>query len=89
MNCEFCMESFNDTTNKPLIIINCGHTICSKCEKNANKKCPTCKSIIERTLFNSIVLTSNKESNSLVLEPVAKSKYFINIIINSKNNFFI
>jgi hypothetical protein len=80
MNCEFCLNNFNDNINKPLILTNCGHKICSECEKNANKNCPKCKSLIERTLSNLIVNPSKKENNILTLEHVEKGKYFINTV---------
>lgn len=27
MECKVCFESYNDSTNKPMIIISCGHTV--------------------------------------------------------------
>ncbi len=32
--CKICLKNFNNTTNKPLILPNCGHTFCYNCINN-------------------------------------------------------
>ena len=57
MNCPICQERFSEEPdNTPIILINCGHSICNKCfrthseqclnqdeyENKINIKCPDC-----------------------------------------------
>lgn len=76
MNCQFCSKEFN-LNNKPLMLLNCAHTICAECETGAERKCPNCKAVIEKSLINLIVL------NSIENKPVVNPN--INIIENKSD----
>ncbi|KAL0217646.1 hypothetical protein RCL1_008227 [Eukaryota sp. TZLM3-RCL] len=42
MDCCVCFESFNTTTNVPLLVCDYGHSVCSSCSPSLNR-CPFCR----------------------------------------------
>lgn len=63
MECDICLEKFDHSLNKPLVLIRCAHTLCSKCVKNlAENKCPSCNSVIEETKTNWSILKTASDS---------------------------
>ncbi len=64
MDCDICLKDFDQSLNKPLVLLNCAHTVCSFCVNNLlDKKCPTCNSQIERTVPNWALLKNVTESD--------------------------
>ena len=64
MECDICLEKFDHSINKPLVLFRCGHTLCSKCVNNlVEKKCPTCNGLIEETRPNWALLKTAVESD--------------------------
>ena len=64
MECDICLEKFDHSLNKPLVLIRCAHTICAKCVDNlVEKKCPTCNCDIEETRTNWSILKTAIESD--------------------------
>ena len=55
--CPSCIEDFDDVNRRPLILVPCGHTICSQCAKQL-QTCPLCRSRIDKLLTN-YLFTSN------------------------------
>ena len=47
MNCQNCSKTYNNTNRKPLLLIFCGHSLCSTCAQTLYKDgcviCPECK----------------------------------------------
>jgi len=63
MECEICLEKFDHSINKPLVLFRCGHTLCSKCVDNLHeKKCHNCSDPIEDIRPNWAVLKTTPES---------------------------
>jgi hypothetical protein len=64
MDCDICLKDFDQSLNKPLVLLNCAHTVCSFCVNSLlDKKCPTCNSQIERTVPNWALLKNVTESD--------------------------
>ena len=64
MECDICLEKFDHSLNKPLVLIRCAHTLCAKCVDNlVKKKCPTCNGKIEETRTNWSILKTTIQSN--------------------------
>jgi len=61
MNCEVCLEEYNELDRKPIIINNCGHTYCQTCINGLepNPYCPKCRKLITSTCINFIVMSNN------------------------------
>ena len=56
--CEVCLEQFNSSNHKPLIICKHGHTICSACRSRVST-CPTCRAwCSSRQVTNTALLTA-------------------------------
>ena len=63
MECDICLEKFDHSINKPLVLFRCGHTLCSKCvESLIEKKCPSCSCLIEEIRPNWSLLKIAPES---------------------------
>ena len=57
MECDICLEKFDHSLNKPLVLIRCAHTLCARCVENlVEKKCPNCNAEIEEARTNWSVL---------------------------------
>lgn len=60
--CGVCHTKYNVASNKPRILIHCGHTFCSKCIQNYihndHIRCPFCKKLINN-MSNSKMLPVN------------------------------
>lgn len=55
--CTICYENYNQLTLKPVSLVPCGHSVCSKCvEKLEKKTCPTCKEPFSIHIFNWAVI---------------------------------
>lgn len=69
--CEICLEEFNKSAQKPMVLTNCGHSVCLKCLVQLkftqnSRVCPQCRSEIvdSKPNFSLIKLLANKnESN--------------------------
>lgn len=58
INCEVCLEQFNSSNHKPLVICSNGHTICSACRSRVST-CPTCRArCSSRHVTNTALLTA-------------------------------
>ena len=46
MNCQNCNRSYNNSNRVPLLLISCGHSLCSNCAElkftNGELICPEC-----------------------------------------------
>jgi hypothetical protein len=63
MDCDICLEKYDNSIKRPLIIIKCGHTYCAECLGNLiEKKCPSCNVYIDSTITNFAVLKTTSES---------------------------
>ena len=63
MDCDICLENYDNSIKRPLIIIKCGHTYCAECLGNiVEKKCPSCNAYIDSTITNFAVLKTTSES---------------------------
>ena len=49
--CPFCAKQFDIGVKVPLILTNCGHTICTECAevlfRKQSIKCPVCRKLIK------------------------------------------
>ena len=84
-SCEICWLKFNSTDNTPLILRNCGHSICKKCIKELlvrsklmkppSLNCPKCKTTTELNPNTIDHLPSFPKNYSLLLlmEPCNQS----------------
>jgi len=56
INCQICLNSFDEIIHKPYSIYKCGHTYCIVClnhlNKSLNNKCPDCRSYIQNIAPN-------------------------------------
>ncbi|XP_034237268.1 uncharacterized protein LOC117642811 isoform X2 [Thrips palmi] len=44
MDCNICMEPFNDSKRRPKCIVPCGHTVCLGCLQSMHtRRCPDCR----------------------------------------------
>lgn len=96
-SCKICFKNYDQTINKPCAILPCCHTFCSECiDCLQDKKCPTCRVIIQDKCINWELqqllpedliandLTHFKfenEPNKIILHEVIKSKEEIDEII--------
>ncbi len=63
MECDICLEKFDHSFNKPMVLFKCAHTICHKCVDALEvKKCPSCNSLIEDSQTNWSLLKHVPES---------------------------
>ena len=63
---SFCCSICLCTGNIPQLNTSCGHTYCNKCwEQISNRKCPFCRTTIEKLITNYIILgeTPNSPTN--------------------------
>lgn len=75
-NCKICSDSFNLTTNLPIILPVCGHTFCKKCvgvlwEKNKKNKiiCPE-----DNKEYNNVFSIGELPKNGLITSMLEKQK---------------
>ena len=55
--CSICYENYNQLTLKPVSLVPCGHSVCSKCVDKLDKKtCPTCQESFTLHIFNWAVI---------------------------------
>ena len=62
--CKVCLEKFDHSFKRPLVLFRCAHTFCAHCVENlAENVCPICRNIIEETSPNWSILETTPESN--------------------------
>ena len=69
LNCKICLEDFNNSNHKPIIVMQCGHTFCLECVKQLKKQefiCPNDREPITNQKPNYALLDflNFKDSNS-------------------------
>lgn len=83
INCQICLNSFDENIHKPYSIYKCGHTYCVVClnhiNKSLNNKCPDCRSYIQNIAPNwqSLRILSfikNNEQNKQQITLINKTK---------------
>ena len=84
MQCQICLESYNNQAHKPFIINPCGHYFCAKCLDglfliNGVKLCPVCRVKIESTVINRAILDmmNNDSTVSNRTTSVAEKNFFL------------
>ena len=77
MNCEICIEKYNDKENKPYSLIPCGHSFCIKV-----KQCSKCRIEINAKLFNRALI------DLLDLNLIQDTNYELKIAIKKSTNEF-
>lgn len=86
MNCQTCNEPFNPTTNTPLLLPKCGHTICQHClTKNFHSgklTCPQCKIPSYAEL-----ITDFPKNKILIEQSISQNTTINNITLTEKNQF--
>jgi len=51
--CKICLLNFDFDLKKPMILNNCGHSICQECTRSmTEQKCPFCRQYFDCTLKN-------------------------------------
>lgn len=75
--CTICYRTFNKAARTPMIITNCGHSVCSEC-LNKIDTCPICRCNIDDTVVNWVI------SSELSLKNKKKINPFYKIIIDFK-----
>lgn len=68
MSCQICMKNFDPNIQKPLVLIPCGHTLCSQCQPRVNNKCPFDNTAIASTVVNFQIMSclSSSSSSSII-----------------------
>ena len=87
LKCPLCKTTFNQTDNLPRLLINCGHTLCSKCisqsltQNNNTITCPEDSSTYENVTNIDISFPKNiyllkliQKSEALISSPKSTSK---------------
>lgn len=83
MNCEICIEKYNDKENKPYSLIPCGHSFCIKCINRLKvKQCPKCRIEINAKLLNRALI------DLLDLNLIQDTNYELKIAIKKSTNEF-
>ncbi len=70
MNCKICFEQYNKNKHKPVILMQCGHSVCITCLNELTTfLCPICREQIITSkpnydliyfLFNTNIFLNNK-----------------------------
>ena len=69
MECEICRQKFNENKFKPMVVMPCCHTYCSKClETWKEKTCPSCRVLIQGSNINWSLLKTVPAEDPVELE---------------------
>ena len=64
MACKICLEKFDHSLKRPLVLFRCGHTFCAQCVGDfIEKLCPICRCKIEDFTINWSILEETPESS--------------------------
>ena len=67
LKCPLCKAAYNEEENLPRLLINCGHTLCSKCLNetlSANNNCITCQE--DNTKYENVTINSFPKNITLI-----------------------
>jgi len=87
LNCNICLDTYNDNTKKPKILPYCGHTLCQECllalincnKGNKNLVCHLCKK--ENPLFPN--MTVDKYPNNWIIIDILKNTIDVSEFVSS------
>jgi len=88
MNCKICFEQYNKNKHKPVILMQCGHSICITCLNELTTfLCPICREqiITSKPNYDLIDLLEQATNQQQQQQQVTKSFHTINLkeIINN------
>ncbi len=87
MNCKICFEQYNKNKHKPVILMQCGHSVCITCLNELTTfLCPICREQIITSKPNyDLIDLLEQATNQQQQQQVTKSFHTINLkeIINN------
>ena len=88
MNCKICCELYNNCEHRPIVLMPCGHSYCSKCVSILKQEypvnCPICREEVRldkpnyeliETLDNKHQLELDLQATNMGLKKVLKNVY--------------
>lgn len=72
LTCPVCLDKYNQTKRRPMVLVPCGHTICNSCYgKLTVNNCPIDRGNIQSTVVNHCLTTTNVGNQ---LKPICMKK---------------
>ena len=78
MECELCVELYDESQHRPWIFTPCGHCYCQECvNKLINQSCPKCRGrVLSKTLNRGLLDVISSNSNTKRPKTARDSKIF-------------